>query len=54
MSAKYVVRNGVKVPANKAMKVAEYRMKGYSIAWIANELDLTEHEVVSLLNVGGD
>lgn len=54
MATKYVVRNGIKVPADKAMKVAEFRMKGYSIAWIAKQVDLSEYEVVTLLNVGGD
>ena len=54
MTKKYVVRNGVKMPEEKAVEVAKLRIKGYSIAWIADKLDLTEHEVVSILNVERD
>lgn len=51
MAKKYVVRNGVKIPEEKAVEVARLRIKGYSTAWIAEKLGLTEHEVVSILNV---
>lgn len=51
MAKKYVVRNGVQMPVEKAMEVAKLRMKGYTYAKIAEKLDLTEHEVISILNV---
>lgn len=54
MAKKYVVRNGVKVPFDKAYEVAKLRMQGYTYAKIAEITGLTEHEVVSILNVHGD
>ena len=51
MAKKYVVRNGVKMPEEKAVEVARLRIKGYSYAWIAEKLGLTEHDVVSILDV---
>lgn len=55
MSAKkYIVRNGVKMPIEKAMKVAELRMRGYTFAKIAEMTDLTEADVVNILNVNRD
>ena len=54
MAKKYIVRNGVKMLEEKAMEVAKLRMKGYTYAKIAEMLDITEHEVVSILNVERD
>lgn len=54
MAAKYVIRNGVKVPADKAKRMTEMRAKGYSYAFIAKTLDVTEHEVISILNIEND
>lgn len=54
MSKKYVVRNGVKIPVDKAYEVAKLRMQGYTHAKIAEITGLSEHEVVSILNVNGD
>lgn len=51
MAKKYVVRNGVKMPEEKAVEAARLRVKGYSCAWIAEKLGLTEHEVISILDV---
>ena len=51
MAKKYVVRNGVRMPIKQAMEVARLRMSGYTYAQIAEKLNLTEHEVVSILNV---
>lgn len=54
MVKKYVVRNGVKIPSEKAYEVAKLRMQGYTHAQIAKELDLTEYEVYCILNFKGD
>ena len=51
MAKKYVIRNGVKMPEEKAVEVARLRIKGYGYAYIAEKLGLTEHEVISILNV---
>lgn len=54
MATKYVIRNGVRVPADKAKRMTEMSAKGYSYAFIAKTLDVTEHEVISILNVEGN
>ena len=54
MAVKYIRRNGVMVRADKAQKASELFGEGYSIAKIAEILDLTEHEVVCVLNIYGD
>lgn len=51
---KYVIRNGVKMPVEKAMEVAKLRMSGYTYAKIAEMTNLTEAEVVNILNVNRD
>ena len=54
MAKKYIVRNGVSMPEEKAIEVARLRIKGYTHAKIAEMLDLTEHEVVAILNINRD
>ena len=51
---KYVSRNGVTLPVETAHKVAILRMKGYTNAKIAEITDLTEAQVVDILNVNRD
>lgn len=51
MAKKYVVRNGVKMPEEKAVEAARLRVKGYSYAYIAEKLNLTENEVASILTI---
>ena len=51
---KYVTRNGVTLPADVAYRIAVMRMSGYSNASIAEKLDLTEAQVVGILNVNRD
>ena len=54
MAVKYIVRNGVKIPADKANQIAVLRMKGYTNAQIAQMMNLTECQVVNLLSVNRD
>lgn len=54
MAKKYVIRNGVKIPADKAYEAAKLRVQGYTHAQIAKELNLTEYEVYCILNFKGD
>ena len=54
MATKYVIRNGVRVSADKAKRMTEMRARGYSYAFIAKTLNVTEHEVVSILNIESD
>ena len=51
MAKKYIVRNGVKIPEEKALEAAKLRVRGYTYSAIAKMLDLSEHEIVSLLTV---
>lgn len=51
MAKKYIMRNGVALPVEIAQKVASLRMKGYTNAFIAKELGLSEAQVVGILNV---
>lgn len=51
---KYISRNGTTVPIDTAMQVAALRMKGYTTGKIAELTNLTEAQVVALLNVNRD
>ena len=48
---RYICRNGVTLPVNVANKIAILRMKGYTHAKIAEMTNLTEAQVVNILNV---
>lgn len=54
MAKKYIRRNGVTLPVEVAQQVASLRMRGYTNAFIAKELGLSEAQVVGILNVNRD
>lgn len=48
---KYISRNGVSLPVEKANEIAILRMRGYSVRFIADKMELTEAQVNAILNV---